>query len=98
MNLGTAEETVFASEGGTSSSAALVGELSDGVLSTILGRRGALRRLEVSFATRMGAGLGNVNEIGLGGGEDFFLEVEAQPENETKAVLIMEKTNVKRIA
>jgi len=46
----------------------------------------------------MGAGLGNVNEIGLGGGEDFFLEVEAQPENETKAVLNMEKTNVKRIA
>jgi len=92
INLGTAEETVFVSEGGTKSSMALVEESDFGVVSTILGRRGALRRLEVSFATRMGAGFGSVIEIvrGAGGGV-FFLAVLAQP---VKAMRDVKKTEV----
>jgi hypothetical protein len=48
-------------------------------VSTILGRSGALRRFEVSFATRIGAGLGSVREIGAGGGGVFFFDVLAHP-------------------
>ena len=77
INLGTADETVFVSEGGTSSSTALVGESLVVEVSTILGRSGALRRFEVSVATRIGAGLGSVREIGADG--VFFFEVLAHP-------------------
>jgi hypothetical protein len=48
-------------------------------VSTILGRSGALRRFEVSFATRIGAGLGSFREIGAGGGGVFFFDVLAHP-------------------
>jgi hypothetical protein len=50
-----------------------------GVVSTILGRSGALRRFEVSIATRIGAGLGSFREIGAGGGGVFFFDVLAHP-------------------
>ena len=79
MNFGTAEDTVSVWEGGSNSSMT-PGALSDlGALLTILGRRGALRRLLVSTATRIGAGLGRGIEIVRGGGAVFFFDVLAQP-------------------
>jgi len=92
INFGTADETVLVSEGGTKSSMALVAASLFGVLSTILGRSGALRRLEVSFATRIGAGFGRVIEMERGaGGGVFFFAVLAQP---VKAMRDAKKTEV----
>ena len=69
MNLGTEETTVVLSGGGTSSVEAVAVSVSEvGVVSTIFGNGGALRRVEVSAATRMGAGFGNFIATGFGGG------------------------------
>jgi hypothetical protein len=65
-----------------------------GVVSTILGRSGALRRFEVSIATRIGAGLGSFREIGAGGGGVFFFEVLAHPVK-TKSEMIKMENNEK---